>query len=73
MMSAKTQQWKGRIKQAVGSLTGSRRLEEEGMADRRAGEAREQLGRAKDKVIGVIDKTANAIEEVLDPPKRRRG
>lgn len=71
-MSAKTQQWKGRIKQAVGTLTGNRRLEEEGRVDRQAGEAKEQLARAKGKVIGVIDKAASSIEDALEPPKRRR-
>ena len=71
-MSAKTQQWKGRIKQAVGTLTGNTRLEEEGRIDREAGEAREQVARARDKVVGVIDKAAGSIEDALDPPKRRR-
>lgn len=70
-MSAKTQQWKGRIKQATGSLTGNRRLEEEGRDDRRAGEAKEQVARAKGKVIDVIDKAASSIEDALDPPRRR--
>jgi uncharacterized protein YjbJ (UPF0337 family) len=71
-MSARTQQWKGRIKQAAGSLTGNRRLEEEGKADRQAGEAKEELARAKEKLIDVIDKAASSIEDALDPPKRRR-
>lgn len=71
-MSAKTQRWKGRIKQAAGSLTGNKRLEEEGRVDRRAGEAKEQLARAKDKVIDVIAKAASSIEDTLDTPKRRR-
>ena len=71
-MRAKTQQWKGRIKQAAGSLTGNRRLEEEGRADRRAGEAKEQLDRAKDKVIDVIEKATGSIEDAIDAPKRRR-
>lgn len=71
-MSARTQQWKGRIKQALGSLTGNRRLEEEGRVDRQAGEAKEQLARAKDKVVDVIDRAAGSIEDALDPPKRRR-
>ena len=72
-MSAKTQQWKGRIKQAAGTLTGNKRLEDEGRDDRRAGEAKEQLAKAKGKVIDVIDKATSSIEDALDPPKRRRG
>jgi uncharacterized protein YjbJ (UPF0337 family) len=71
MMNAKMQQWKGRIKQAAGSLIGNKRLEEEGRMDRRAAEAKEQLARAKGKVIGVIDKAASSIEDALDPPRRR--
>jgi uncharacterized protein YjbJ (UPF0337 family) len=72
MMSAKTQQWKGRIKQATGSLTGNRRLEDEGRIDRQTGEAKEQLAKAKNKVKDVIDRAAGSIEDALDPPRRRR-
>jgi uncharacterized protein YjbJ (UPF0337 family) len=72
-MSAKTQQWKGRIKQAAGTLTRNRRLEDEGRADRQAGEAKEQVEKAKSKVKEVIDRAAGSIEDALDTPKRRRG
>lgn len=71
-MSAKTQQWKGRIKQAAGTLLHNNRLEDEGRADRRAGEAKEQVAKAKSKAIDLIDQAASSIEDALDPPKRRR-
>jgi uncharacterized protein YjbJ (UPF0337 family) len=71
-MRAKTQQWKGRIKQAAGSLTGNRRLEKEGRADRQAGEAKEQLAKLRGKVDEVIDKATSSIENALDTPKVKR-
>lgn len=71
-MSAKTQQWKGRIKQAAGSLTGNKRLENEGRADRQAAEAKEQIAKAKGKLEEVIDKAASSIEAALDTPKDKR-
>jgi uncharacterized protein YjbJ (UPF0337 family) len=60
-MGAKTDQVKGKTKQAVGSLTGNKKLESEGKADRRAGEAKEKVEHAKDKVEKVIDKTKDAL------------
>lgn len=71
-MSAKTQQFRGRIKQAAGTLTGNQRLEDEGRADRKAGEAKEQLAKAKGKVKEVIDKAAVSIEHALDTGKDKR-
>jgi uncharacterized protein YjbJ (UPF0337 family) len=68
-MSAKTDQVKGRGKEAIGSLTGDKDLESEGKADRRAGEAKEKVGHAKDKVEEVIDKTQDKVEEVIDKTK----
>jgi uncharacterized protein YjbJ (UPF0337 family) len=64
-MSAKTKQWAGRIKQAVGSLTGRKRLEREGAADRRSGQAEERIARAKGKVDETIDKAAGVVKGVL--------
>jgi uncharacterized protein YjbJ (UPF0337 family) len=64
-MSAKTKQWTGRIKQAAGSLTGHKRLEREGAADRRSGEAGERIAHAKGKVNQTIDKAASAVKSVF--------
>lgn len=72
-MSAKTQQWKGRIKQAAGSLTRNRKLEREGRADRRAGEAKEHLDHARGKIDQVIDHAADVVKGTLGTGKNRTG
>jgi uncharacterized protein YjbJ (UPF0337 family) len=64
-MSAKRKQWTGRIKQAAGSLTGHKRLEREGAADRRSGQAEERIAQVKGKVNETIDKAASAVKGVL--------
>jgi uncharacterized protein YjbJ (UPF0337 family) len=68
-MGEKTDQAKGRVKEAAGSLTGNKDLESEGKADRRAGEAKEKLDHAKDRVEEVIDKAEDKAEEVVDKVK----
>jgi uncharacterized protein YjbJ (UPF0337 family) len=68
-MAGKTDQAKGRAKEAVGSLTGDKDLKSEGKADRRAGEAKEKVDHAKDKVKEVVDKTKDKAEEVIDKAK----
>ena len=49
-MSGKSDQVKGRAKEIAGTLVGDEKLESEGKTDRRAGEMKEKLGHAKDKV-----------------------
>ncbi len=71
-MGAKSDQVKGQVKEAVGSLTGDKDLESEGKADRRAGEAKEKLGDATDKVEEVIDTAKDKVEEVIDKAKSGR-
>ena len=68
-MGAKSDQVKGQAKEVVGSLTGDKALESEGKDDRRAGEAKEKLGEAKDKVVEVIDTAKDKVEEVIDRAK----
>ena len=62
-MSDKTDQAKGRIKEAVGSLTDDDDLKREGKTDRIAGETKEKVGHAKDKVEDVIDKAKDALHK----------
>lgn len=62
-MSDKTDQAKGRIKEAVGSLTDDDDLKREGKTDRIAGETKEKVGQAKDKVEEVIDKAKDALHK----------
>ena len=68
-MSEKTDQAKGKAKEAVGRLSGNKNLESEGKADRRTGEAKEKLSDATGKVEEVIDKAEGKIEEVIDKGK----
>ena len=49
-------QAKGKIKQAVGDLTGDKDLKREGKADETAGKVKERLDDAKDKVEDWVDK-----------------
>ena len=68
-MGEQSDQVKGKVKEAVGSLTGDKDLESEGKADRRAGEAKEKVGKAKDKVEDVIDTAKDKVEDVIDKTK----
>jgi uncharacterized protein YjbJ (UPF0337 family) len=68
-MGAKGDQAKGRIKEAVGSLTGDEDLEAEGKGDRLVGEGKEKVGDAKEKVGDVVDKAAGTIADVADKAK----
>lgn len=70
-MGAKAKRWTGRIKQAAGTLTGNRKLEREGWADRRSGEAEERLTQARSKVNKMIDKAADALKGTIGTGKGR--
>ena len=48
--SGKTDQVKGRAKEAAGVLTGDEKLEREGKLDRAAGNVKEKAGRVVDKL-----------------------
>ena len=62
-MSDKTDQAKGRIKEAAGSLTDDDDLRREGKTDRVAGETKEKVGDVKDKVEEGIDKVKDALHK----------
>jgi len=59
-MTDKTDQAKGRVKEAAGDLTGDKDLKKEGRVERTAGETKEKVGDAvdavKDKVKDVLDR-----------------
>jgi uncharacterized protein YjbJ (UPF0337 family) len=65
-MSAKSDRVKGQAKQVAGILTRNKDLEARGKADRRAWEAKEKVGHAKDKVDEVIGKTQDTVEGLID-------
>jgi len=53
-MSGKTDQAKGRVKQAAGTLVGDKRLENEGRVDRAAGKVKEGADKVVDKVKSAV-------------------
>ena len=58
-MSGKTEEVKGRIKEAAGALTGNDRLREEGKAD-------QAVGKTKQAVDKVVDKVKKAVDKVIE-------
>jgi uncharacterized protein YjbJ (UPF0337 family) len=62
-MKGKTDQVKGKIKQAAGDLTDNDRLHDEGVADEASGDVQEGFGRGRRKV-------GEAIEDVGEKIKR---
>lgn len=53
-MSDKTDQAKGKIKEAAGDITGDKDLKREGKTDRVAGEVKEKVGDVVDKVKDAV-------------------
>ncbi|MDP9341876.1 MAG: CsbD family protein [Actinomycetota bacterium] len=53
-MGAKGDETKGRLKEAVGDLTGNDRLKREGKADRAGSKVKGKVNEAVDKVKGVV-------------------
>ena len=74
-MAGKIEKSKGKVKVAVGSLTGNKELESKGKIDRRAGEAKEKIGRVKSKVDGTAEKAerkaVKAIDKARDAARRK--
>ena len=60
-MGAKSDQLKGKTKEAAGILSGDKDLESEGKADRRTGEVKEKIDHAKDKLEDLTDKAGDAL------------
>ena len=62
-MAGKTDQMKGKAKEAVGDLTGNKDLKSEGKADRQAGEVKEKLGKVEEKVEEDVDKVKGVFHK----------
>jgi uncharacterized protein YjbJ (UPF0337 family) len=58
-MSGKTDEVKGRIKEAAGALTGNDKLREEGKAD-------QAVGKTKQAIQKAADAAKNAVKKVTD-------
>ena len=61
-MSGKTDQVKGRVKEAAGVLAGDKTLERKGKIDRAAGNIKEKVG-------NVVDHAKKKTEEVVEKAK----
>jgi uncharacterized protein YjbJ (UPF0337 family) len=74
-VAGKIEKVKGKAKETVGGLTGNKKLESEGKMDGRAGEAKEKIGRVRNKVEGSVDKaerkTLKAIDKANDTARRK--
>lgn len=62
--SGKTDQIKGRVKQAAGVLTGDGELEREGKLDRAAGKVKEKAGDLADSVEKMASKVVDKVTSV---------
>ena len=54
MASGKSDQVKGRVKEAAGALTGDKKLKREGKADQAAGKLKQQAEKAIEKVRNAV-------------------
>jgi len=61
-LDGKTDQLKGRVKQAWGDVTNNERLHEEGVADEAAGDVKEGFGKARRKVGEAIEDLGENIK-----------
>jgi len=64
MTSGKTDQIKGRVKEAAGVLTGDKKLEREGKLDRAAGKVKEKAGDLADSVEEAASKVVEKVKSV---------
>jgi uncharacterized protein YjbJ (UPF0337 family) len=55
-------QAKGRVKQAVGDVTGNEKLQAEGQVDEAGGKVEEAVGQLQRKTVDVIEKIGNAVK-----------
>ncbi len=61
MTSGKSDEVKGRAKEALGVLTGDKKLQREGKADQTAGKVKNAVKKVKDKADDVIDDVKDAL------------
>ena len=60
-MSGKTDKVKGRVKEAVGALTGDRKLKREGKLDQAAGNVKDAAEKAKDAAEKAVDRLKDSL------------
>ncbi len=62
-MGMNADQAKGKVKQAVGDLTGDEKLKKEGQADETAGKAKEFVADVADKAEELVDKVKDTVQK----------
>jgi uncharacterized protein YjbJ (UPF0337 family) len=62
MSSGKSDQMKGRVKEAAGVLAGDKKLERKGQAQQAVGKAEQAVGKAKQQIKKAVDKTKRALD-----------
>ena len=67
-MGGNTDKLKGRMKQAIGALTGDEKLEKDGRIDERAGRTKEKAG---DAIDVVRDKLEDVVETLSSSDKEK--
>jgi uncharacterized protein YjbJ (UPF0337 family) len=55
MASGKSDELKGRVKEAAGALTGDKKLKREGKVDQAVGKAKQKVQKVADKVKDTLD------------------
>ena len=61
MTSGKTDEAKGRVKEAAGVLIGDKKLQREGKTDQAAGKVKKAVDKIKDKAEDAIDDLKDAL------------
>ena len=62
-LDGKTEQVKGKVKQAWGDITDNERLRNEGVADEAAGDVQEGVGKARRKVGEFIEVVGDKLKK----------
>ena len=62
MTSGKSDEMKGRVKEAAGALTGDQKLKRQGKADQAAGRIKQAVEKVKEKTEEVIDDVRDALD-----------
>jgi uncharacterized protein YjbJ (UPF0337 family) len=62
-MSGKTDDMKGRVKEAAGDLTDNDDLKKEGQADQAAGKVKKTIEKGKDKLEDIVDDVKEKVHQ----------
>jgi len=62
-VKGKTDQFKGRVKESVGTLNGDEKLREEGQTDQAAGKVQQTYGAVRRKVGEAVEDLGHAVKK----------